>query len=160
MTILRVAIAALIAFGVDRLSKLVIVEWLDLASVRKISVWPPYLDLVMAWNKGVNFGFLNSFDARWFLVAISIAASLALTFWVRNKSDWVTTLATGAVVGGALGNAYDRIVYGAVADYLNVSCCMINNPYSFNVADVLIFGGAALLLLGHEVGRRRIKKEV
>jgi len=159
MTMLRVAIAASIAFGVDRLSKVVIVEWLDLASVQKISVFPPYLNLVMAWNKGVNFGFLNSFDARWLLVAISIAASLALTLWVRNKSGWVTTLATGAVVGGALGNAYDRVVYGAVADYVNLSCCTINNPYSFNVADVLIFGGAALLFLGHEVGRRRIGKE-
>ncbi len=160
MTTLRIAIAALVAFGVDRLSKVVIVEWLNLASVHKLSVWPPYLNLVMAWNRGVNFGFLNRFDARWFLVAISIAVSLALTLWMRNKSDWVTTLATGAVVGGALGNAYDRVVYGAVADYINVSCCMIHNPFSFNVADVLIFGGAALLVLGHEAGRRRIKQEV
>lgn len=160
MTTLRIAIAASIAFGVDRLSKVVIVEWLNLASVQKISVWPPYLNFVMAWNKGVNFGFLDSFDARWFLVAISITASLALTFWGRNQSGWAPTLATGAVIGGALGNAYDRIAYGAVADYLNVSCCMINNPYSFNVADVLIFGGAAVLVLGHEVGKRRIKQEM
>ena len=159
-TTVRVAIAASIAFSVDRLSKVLIVEWLNLASVQNICIWPPYLKLAMAWNKGVNFGFLNGFDARWFLVAISIAASLALTLWARKKSDWVTTLATGAVVGGALGNAYDRIAYGAVADYINVSCCMINNPYSFNVADVLIFGGAALLVLGHDVGRRRIKQEV
>jgi signal peptidase II len=154
MSTLRIAIASFIAFGVDRLSKIVIVEWLNLASVQKMSVWPPYLNFVMAWNKGVNFGFLNSFDARWLLVAISMIASLALTLWVRNKSGWVLTLAAGAVVGGALGNAYDRIVYGAVADYINVSCCTINNPYSFNVADVLIFSGAAFLMLSHEAGRR------
>ena len=160
MTTLRIVTAAFIAFGVDRLSKVVIVEWLNLASVQKISVWPPYLNFVMAWNKGVNFGFLNSFDARWFLVTISIAATLALTLWARNKSGRVLTLAAGAVAGGALGNAYDRIIYGAVADYINVSCCMINNPYSFNVADVLIFGGAAFLVFGHEVGSRRIKQEV
>jgi signal peptidase II len=160
MITLRVAIAAIVAFGIDRLSKVVIVEGLNLASVQKISVWPPYLNFVMAWNKGVNFGFLNSFDARWFLVAISITVSLALILWVRNKSEWIHCLATGAVVGGALGNAYDRIVYGAVADYINVSCCMINNPYSFNVADVLIFGGAAFLVLGREVGRRRIERSV
>jgi signal peptidase II len=160
MTTLRIAVAAFIAFGVDRLSKVVIVEWLNLASVQKISVWPPYLNFVMVWNKGVNFGFLDSFDARWFLVAISITASLALTLWGRNHSGWAPTLATGAVIGGALGNAYDRIAYGAVADYINVSCCMINNPYSFNVADVLIFGGAAFLVLGHEVGKTRIKQEM
>ena len=160
MTTLRIVTAAFIAFGVDRLSKVVIVEWLNLASVQKISVWPPYLNFVMAWNKGVNFGFLNSFDARWVLVTISIAATLALTLWARNKSGWVLTLAAGAVAGGALGNAYDRIIYGAVADYINVSCCMINNPYSFNVADVLIFGGAAFLVFGHEVGSWRIKQVV
>jgi len=48
------------------------------------------------------------------------------------------------------------VIYGAVADYLNVSCCTINNPYSFNVADVLVFGGAALLVFSKELeGMRR-----
>jgi len=151
------AIASLIAFGLDRLSKVVIVHGLDLASVHRIPVWPPYLNFVMAWNKGVNFGFLNAFDARWLLVAISIVVSIALALWVRNKSGWVVPLAAGAIIGGALGNAYDRVVYGAVADYLNMSCCTINNPYSFNVADVLIFGGAIVLMWGHEAEARRRK---
>jgi len=154
---LRMAIASLIAFGLDRLSKVVIVHGLDLASVHRIPVWPPYLNFVMAWNKGVNFGFLNAFDARWLLVAISIVVSIALALWVRNKSGWVVPLAAGAIIGGALGNAYDRVVYGAVADYLNMSCCTINNPYSFNVADVLIFGGAIVLIWGHEAEARRRK---
>lgn len=154
MTIFRIAIASLIAFGIDRVSKIVIVEWLNLASIQKISVWPPYLNFVMAWNTGVNFGFLHSFDARWLLVAVSLSASLALTLWARNKSGWLLPLAAGAVIGGALSNAYDRIAYGAVADYINVSCCTIKNPYSFNVADVLIFGGVAFLMLSHEAGTR------
>lgn len=145
--LLRTAVASLVFFGLDRLSKIVIVERLDLASVHQIPAWPPYLNFVMAWNKGVNFGLLNGFDARWLLVAISIVASIALAFWVRNKSGWPLLLASGAIIGGALGNAYDRIVYGAVADYINVSCCGITNPYSFNVADVWIFGGALFLVL-------------
>ncbi|MFS2016734.1 signal peptidase II [Massilia sp. CT11-108] len=145
--LLRTAVASLVFFGLDRLSKIVIVERLDLASVHQIPAWPPYLNFVMAWNKGVNFGLLNGFDARWLLVAISIIASIALAFWVRNKSGWPLLLASGAIIGGALGNAYDRIVYGAVADYINVSCCGITNPYSFNVADVWIFGGALFLVL-------------
>ena len=157
MPVLRMAIASVIAFGLDRLSKVVIVHWLDLASVHKIPVWPPYLNFVMAWNKGVNFGFLNAFDARWLLVAISIVVSFALALWVRHKSGWMVPLAAGAIIGGALGNAYDRVVYGAVADYLNMSCCTINNPYSFNVADVLIFGGAIVLIWGHEAEARRRK---
>ena len=154
MRMLRIAIASLIAFGLDRLSKIIIVHWLDLESVHRLAVWPPYLDLVMAWNKGVNFGFLKGFDARWLLVAISVAVSVVLVVWVRNTSGWVMALASGAVIGGALGNAYDRVVYGAVADYINLSCCSINNPYSFNVADVFIFGGAIFLVIAHEAGKR------
>jgi signal peptidase II len=154
-SLIPIAISSLIAFGFDRLSKIMIVQWLDLASVGHIPVWPPYLNFVMAWNKGVNFGLLKDFDARWLLVAFSIAASLALTSWAYKKSGWPLALASGAVVGGALGNAYDRVVYGAVADYINLSCCTVSNPYSFNVGDVLIFGGAAFLVFGREVGKKR-----
>lgn len=154
-SLVSITVSSLIAFGFDRLSKIMIVQWLDLASVGHIAVWPPYLYFVMAWNKGVNFGFLKDFDARWLLVAFSIAASFALASWACKKSGWTLALASGAVVGGALGNAYDRAVYGAVADYINVSCCAINNPYSFNVADVLIFGGAAFLAFGHQAGKKR-----
>jgi len=154
MPLLRIAIASLVFFGLDRISKIVIVQHLDLATVQHLPVWPPYLNYVMAWNKGVNFGFLNGFDARWLLVGLSIAASLALAFWARNKSGWPLLLACGAIIGGALGNAWDRVVYGAVADYINVSCCGIVNPYSFNVADVWIFGGAAFLVLSNEFHQR------
>jgi signal peptidase II len=154
MPLLRIALASLVFFGLDRLSKIVIVQRLDLATVQHLPVWPPYLNFVMAWNRGVNFGFLNGFDARWLLVALSIAASVALASWARNKSGWPLLLACGAIIGGALGNAWDRVVYGAVADYINVSCCGIVNPYSFNVADVWIFGGAAFLVLANEFRQR------
>jgi signal peptidase II len=154
MPLLRIAIASLVFFGLDRLSKVIIVQWLDLATHHTLAGWPPYLNFVMAWNKGVNFGLLNAFDARWLLVALSIIVSIALASWARNKSGWPLMLACGAVIGGALGNAYDRVVYGAVADYINVSCCGIANPYSFNVADVWIFGGAVFLVLTNDFGRQ------
>jgi len=153
MPLLRIALASLVFFGLDRLSKVVIVQRLDLATLHTLPAFPPYLNFVMAWNKGVNFGLLNGFDARWLLVALSIIVSIALAFWARNKSGWPLLLACGAVIGGALGNAYDRIVYGAVADYINVSCCGIANPYSFNVADVWIFGGAVFLVLANDFSR-------
>ena len=146
---LRIALAALVAFGLDRLSKVAIVQWMDLATVHTIPAWPPYLNFAMAWNKGVNFGFLGGFDARWVLVAISVIVSIALLSWARRQSGWALWLASGAIIGGALGNAYDRVVYGAVADYINMSCCGIHNPYSFNVADVWIFGGALVLVLAN-----------
>ena len=53
----------------------------------------------------------------------------------------------GLLIGGALGNVVDRVLYGAVADFLNMSCCGIENPFAFNVADVAIFAGAIGLVL-------------
>ncbi|MGR2929142.1 signal peptidase II, partial [Acidithiobacillus ferriphilus] len=104
-------------------------------------------------NTGIDFGLLSNYGGRWLLVVFPIAVSLGLTAWVRNKRGWHLPLATGAVVGGALGNAFDRVIYGAVVDYLNMSCCGINNPYSFNVADVLITCGTVFIAIG--IGRDR-----
>lgn len=148
--LLRMALSVLVAFALDQVSKAVILHQLDLASVHTIHVWPPYLNFVMAWNTGINFGFLSSYDGHWLLVAFSIAVSVGLIAWVRNKRGWLIPLATGAVVGGALGNAVDRVIYGAVVDFLNMSCCGIDNPYSFNVADVLIAVGAVCIAIGLE----------
>ena len=53
----------------------------------------------------------------------------------------------GLLIGGALGNVVDRLLYGYVLDFLNMSCCRINNPFVFNVADIFIFVGAAGLIL-------------
>ncbi|MEY2333239.1 signal peptidase II [Acidithiobacillus ferrianus] len=151
MPMLRMIVSALIAFSLNRFSEVVIIYWLDLASVHTIHVWPPYLNFVMAWNTGIDFGFLSNYGGRWLFVAFPIAVSLGLIAWVRNKRGWILPLATGAVVGGALGNAFDRVAYGAVADYLNMSCCGINNPYSFNVADVLITCGTVFIVIGHKI---------
>jgi signal peptidase II len=65
----------------------------------------------------------------------------------REKSGRRAQVAAGLMIGGALGNVIDRILYGAVADFLNMSCCGIDNPYAFNVADVSIFFGLAGLVL-------------
>jgi signal peptidase II len=65
----------------------------------------------------------------------------------RERGNWKAELAGGLLVGGALGNIVDRIAYGAVADFLNMSCCGIENPYAFNVADIAIFGGALGLVV-------------
>ena len=147
MPLLRMAVGAVVAFGLDRLSKILIIDWLDLASIRVIEILPPYLLFKMAWNKGINFGIFNDLGDGWGLVGVALIVSLGLAIWVRGKSGWIRPLAVGAIVGGALGNALDRVIYGAVADYLNVSCCGLKNPYSFNAADVFIFGGAFMLIV-------------
>ena len=108
-----------------------------------VDVFPPFLVLTMAWNTGVNFGLFAEFDMRWFLIGIAIVISIAVVWWINRsqRSKWVY-LAGGLLIGGAIGNVIDRILYGAVADFLNMSCCGIDNPYAFNVADISIFLGA------------------
>ena len=145
-------IAAAIVFALDRISKFIVVEVLDLASRMQIPVAPPFLTFVMAWNPGINFGLFSGYPQtmRWLLVALALAISLALIWWVRrrkaaDRAPWQLQIGAGILVGGALGNAWDRLQYGAVADFLNMSCCGIANPYAFNIADVAIFAGAALI---------------
>lgn len=140
-------VAAVVVLVVDQISKWLVVEALDLRHHLVIEVWPPYLDFVMAWNRGINFGLGASGGEtmRWALIGIAVAASMALAWWTRRRGDRLMALAGGVVAGGALGNALDRVQYGAVADFLNMSCCGIDNPYAFNVADVAIFAGAAFL---------------
>jgi len=68
-------------------------------------------------------------------------------------------IAGGFLIGGALGNVVDRVLYGAVADFLNMSCCGIENPFAFNVADIAIFIGAiGLAFLSEDDGKPRKKR--
>jgi signal peptidase II len=142
---LAVALAVLV---LDQATKFVVVELLDLRSRLVIPVADPWLNLTMAWNEGINFGLFDFGAAgRWVLVGLALAIVVGLLAWVRRTRGWVPALGVGAIVGGALGNVIDRLRYGAVADFINMSCCGISNPFAFNVADAAIFGGAALLLL-------------
>ncbi len=136
------------AFLLDQVSKYVALYIMRLPDFLVIDVAPPFLRFVMAWNRGINFG-LGASDAgfmRWALVIVSIAISAAIIVWAKRRADKWFAIGAGLVVGGALGNAIDRVIYGAVADFLNMSCCGIVNPYSFNVADIAIFAGAGLLI--------------
>ena len=134
----------------DQGSKWLVVQWLDLQSRFFIDVWPPYLTFVMAWNTGVNFGLFASDGPamRWVLIAVALVISLWIWLWARReRGNLGMQIAAGLIVGGALGNVIDRLVYGAVADFINMSCCGINNPFSFNIADAAIFAGALGLIL-------------
>lgn len=145
----RILITALAAFGLDRLSKLWIVEWANLRERLYIEVFDPYLNFVMGWNRGVNFGlFAGQGDwTRWGLIVLALVISAWVVWWGRQQRGVWLHVGAGLVVGGALGNVWDRVQFGAVVDYLNMSCCGIRNPYTFNVADIFIFAGAGLLIV-------------
>jgi len=97
----------------------------------------------MAWNKGINFGLFESESSSqvYLLFSISVLISGVLLFWVRKTKNFSIQLSSSLVIGGAVGNAIDRLLYGSVADFINLTCCGIKNPFSFNVADVFIFIG-------------------
>ncbi len=142
--------AALAVFALDQISKIAVVWGLNLYDRGEIEILPPLLNFRMAWNQGINFGLLSDDTEimRWALVAVALAVSVWVWIWVkREKTGPMMQLLAGVLIGGALGNVVDRIMYGAVADFLNMSCCGIDNPFAFNVADVAIFVGAIGLVL-------------
>lgn len=141
---------AAVTLIVDQVSKYVVVEAMGLRTLIAIDVVPPWVNLRMAWNRGVNFGlFADGAEAmRWGLSALALAIALWVWRWIRREPHSAAVQwSAGLLIGGAVGNVVDRIHYGAVADFLNLSCCGFANPFSFNVADVAIFAGAAGLVV-------------
>ena len=142
--------SALITLILDQASKYFVVHGMALWRVRSIDVFPPLLNFRYGENRGINFGLFDgdSDGARWFLIVLSLVVVAAVLIWIRrgDKGFWMKASA-GLLVGGALGNVVDRIYYGYVLDFLNMSCCGINNPFVFNVADIFIFAGAIGLIV-------------
>ncbi|WP_425039838.1 signal peptidase II [Primorskyibacter sp. S187A] len=137
--------AAFWIFLLDQATKYFVVYWLDLRRVGEIDVLPPFLNLRMAWNYGINFGLFSGQNdlTRYILIAVALAIVAFVLIWMkRDPPGRLGFLSAGVLIGGAFGNIVDRVLYGAVADFLNMSCCGIDNPFAFNVADVAIFAGA------------------
>ncbi|NIZ09051.1 signal peptidase II [Pseudooceanicola sp. HF7] len=136
-------------FLADQLSKFLVVHVLNLRSLMEIDVIPGFIAFHMAWNDGINFGLFSQDGdyGRWILIGIALLISAGVLWWVqREQPRRIGLIAAGLLVGGALGNVVDRLLYGAVADFMNVTCCGIHNPYAFNVADIAIFLGAVMLV--------------
>ncbi|WP_170401124.1 signal peptidase II [Ruegeria arenilitoris] len=141
--------AALAAFLIDQVSKYLVVHVMRVAE-GTIDVLPPLLVFKYGENRGINFGlFQGDTDAaRWVLIGISLAISIGVLIWlIRTTPSKLMLFCGGLLIGGALANVLDRVIYGYVLDFLNMSCCGINNPFVFNLADVFIFAGAIGLVL-------------
>ncbi|MDP8915886.1 MAG: signal peptidase II [Pseudomonadota bacterium] len=131
----------------DQLSKLWVLEGLKLEERGSIEVLP-ILSLSMVWNRGVSFGLLQAQQdlARWGLAAFSAAVAVALVLWARRVQRPLLATALGLIIGGAVGNLIDRVRFGAVADFIDVSGLGFF-PWVFNVADSAITIGVLLLVL-------------
>lgn len=118
-----------------------------------------FFNIVMVWNRGASFGLFGS-ESPWtpvLLGTVAVIISVVLLIWLlRAKSKWLA-VALAFVIGGALGNAIDRAIYGAVADFLDFHAYGNHWP-AFNVADIAIFIGVIMLLLDGLLEKRRDNK--
>lgn len=141
-------------FLADQASKYLVVHWMNLRQLGEIEVLPPLLNFTMAWNQGINFGYFSGHSdaTRWLLIGVALAVISFVLFWIRRTPvGGLALFSAGIMIGGALGNVVDRLLYGAVADFINMSCCGFDNPYAFNIADVAVFAGAiGLVVFGND----------
>jgi signal peptidase II len=138
-------LAALVVV-LDQLSKFWILEVVKLPERLSIPVLPVF-SLTMVWNRGVSFGLLRADEdvGRWLLAAFALVIATALAVWARRAERRWTAFALGLVIGGALGNLIDRVRFGAVADFLDLTGLWF--PWVFNVADATITVGVVVLLV-------------
>jgi signal peptidase II len=155
--------SAFAAFLIDQASKYLVIHLWELWRVREIEVLPPYLNFRYGENRGINFGlFGDGSDAsRYILIGVALAICAGVLFWIgRGKFGTKERISAGLLVGGALANVVDRLVYGYVLDFLNNSLPNWNNPFVYNIADVFIFAGAIGLILFADDSRNTGKKNV
>ncbi len=108
----------------------------------------PFFNLVMGWNFGISFGFLNSTPtlSEWLLPMVIVVIAGALGVWLYRIDRLRPALSLGLIIGGAVGNLIDRLQYGAVADFLDFHAFGTHWP-AFNAADSAITVGAVVLIL-------------
>jgi signal peptidase II len=140
------AVVAALVFFADQASKAWILYVLRLPERPPLRVGPLF-ELVMVWNRGISYGLFQQEQewGRWGLVVFSIVAAIGLSVWLARGTGTVLAIALGLLIGGALGNAVDRALYGAVADFVLLHWIPVF-PYVFNVADSAIVAGVALIL--------------
>jgi signal peptidase II len=153
-------IAALVV-GLDQLGKFYLIHVIRIADSGPIWV-APFLDLSFVWNRGISYGLFqqDSDFGRWLLVGLSVAAVLLIGVWMARARSQLTVVALGLIAGGALGNAIDRAIYGAVIDFLHMhggKIRWLDFPYLFNFADAAISCGVVLLLAEQVLSRGRME---
>ena len=136
---------AAITLLLDQATKYWIVHIVELPIKGKIEL-SAIFDLTFVRNFGASFGILSGFPgARIILSVVVVSVVTALVIWLGKLERRVAALGVGFIIGGALGNLYDRLTYGYVVDFLDFSGLYF--PWVFNVADASINVGIACFLL-------------
>ncbi len=137
---------AVLVVALDQLSKYWLLHGVGLVIGMSQPVWGP-LRLTLVANDGISFGFLQSQApwTRWALTLFSLSVTAGLGTWAWRAEKWFTALTLGLIMGGALGNMFDRVTRGAVVDFVDVQA--LHFPWIFNLADSAISIGITLLLI-------------
>lgn len=133
-------------FLTDRLSKWWLLDIYDMPARQHVEI-TPFFDLAMAWNQGVSYGLFPA-ESLWgqlFLAGFAMLVVIGLGVWLARADRLLLGLAIGLVMGGAIGNVYDRLKFGAVADFFSFHAWGYY-WYIFNVADIWIVLGVGLMI--------------
>jgi signal peptidase II len=141
---------ALVTGLADQASKFWLLDVFNLEDRARVAV-TPFLDLVVIWNTGISYGLFQQqgFAALWALLAFKVVAVVLLWIWLARSSSRLTAAALGLIVGGAVGNAIDRLHWPGVMDFVLLHIDTANwrfNWYVFNLADAAIVVGVLVLL--------------
>ncbi len=143
-------IAAVATLIVDQASKLWLLHVFDIGRRGMVQV-TSFFDLVLAWNTGISYGWLQNMGTtgQTLLMAGKAVAIVLLAIWMARSQTRLAVIGLGLIIGGAIGNAIDRIAYGAVVDFALFHIAVAGKTYSwyvFNLADAAIVAGVAALL--------------
>ena len=156
---LRLAlIVAAAVLMIDQASKYWLIGVMEVNGFQTFPV-TGFFNLVMVWNQGISFGMLGGAVStiRWVLIVFALVVAIALLIWARRLTSRLMAVAVGLIAGGALGNAVDRLIYGAVADFFDIHVAGFHWP-AFNMADSGITIGVVLLIYDALLRRRQDPK--
>ena len=153
--------AAGIACALDQAAKLWLIFGYELGRKGTVAIIP-FVDFVLTWNTGISYGWFKQEGplGQWVLLALKVIAVALLLIWLARAGSRLSALGLGLIIGGALGNAIDRLIYGAVADFVlfHVTTAQWTfNWYVFNLADAAIVAGVAGILYDSLIGERAVK---
>ncbi len=137
---------AALTYLVDQVHKWYMISIFDISRHQPVEVMPGF-DLVMVWNYGISYGWFASHSqaVRGILIVLSVVAAALLWLWLARQTRPFVAAAIGLVLGGALANATDRLLHGAVADFFHLYYAGFS-WYVFNVADMAIVAGVLVLM--------------
>jgi signal peptidase II len=153
--------AALLTALFDQALKLWLLYSFGLGKLGRVVILP-FFDLVLVWNRGISYGWLAQDTAlgMWMLLGFKAIVVVVLWAWLSRAESRLTAVSLGLIIGGAVGNAIDRLAHGAVVDFalLHITTASFSfNWYVFNLADVAIVAGVAGLLYETLLGGRAAK---